>query len=371
MARHGPGHVLEFPTVSPKPSSPIIAKARRANPSRIRNWTAERVKVAAARAGFVVSRLDDESRHYVRVSHNDDIPLPPGAEATLRGDNPKLLELERAYDAFDVPATVHTQWGSAFLKRNLSMAWFRGDNAYVWQFRQLRSAARAKTYLQLLDVESRDRLGLLDKLDEDGLFGAFTFEYGDRPPASRDLIDSVNEINYLNDHIGLSEIRGLRVLDIGAGYGRLAHRMSTAFPDIAAYDCIDGVPTSTFLCDYYLKFRQVPATVRSVPITEYETLGERYDVCVNIHSFAECSLETIRWWLDRIAERDIPWLLIVPNTPPELLSTESDGSHQNFQHLVEQAGYELVDSRWTHDSDERRDLIGVYDKFFLFRRKED
>ncbi len=113
-------------------------------------------------------------------------------------------------------------------------------------------------YLALLDVESRDKLGLLGQLDEDGLFGAWTFEFGDRPPVSRDLLDSVNEINYLDTQMGLSSIENLRVLDIGAGYGRLAHRMSPALPGLAAYDCIDGVAISTFLCDYYRGFRQMP-----------------------------------------------------------------------------------------------------------------
>jgi hypothetical protein len=114
----------------------------------------------------------------------------------------------------------------------------------------------------------------------------------------------------------------------------------------------------------------VPETVRTVRLDRHQELGERYDVCVNIHSFAECSVDAIRWWMERVAEREIPWLLIVPNNPPELLSTELDGTHRDFMPLVTDAGYELVDSRWTHESDELRDLIGVYDKFYLFRRAE-
>jgi SAM-dependent methyltransferase len=268
----------------------------------------------------------------------------------------------------DVPATAHPQWTSGFLKQNLSLAWFRGDNAYVWQFRQLRSAANVRMYLALLDVESRDRLGLFKSLDEDGLFGAWTFTYGDRAPVSRDLLDSINEINYLDARMGLSTIPQLRVLDIGAGYGRLAHRMSAALPNLVAYDCIDGVAVSTFLCDYYVRFRGLPDTVRVIPITEHEKLADSYDVAVNIHSFAECSLEAIQWWMDRIAERQIEWLVIVPNVPPELLTTELDGSKKDFMPVVLNAGYELVDSRWVHESEELRTLIDTNDKFYLFRR---
>jgi hypothetical protein len=342
---------------------------RRANPALVRSWTKRQIKTAAARSGYLVTRLDDEARRYARVSHNDEVELPAGAEETLRQDNPKLVELERAYDALDIPATAHTQWRSGWLGRNLSLAWFRGDNAYVWQFRQLRSAAEARMYLTLLDVESRDRLGLLKTLDEDGRFGAWTFTYGTRPPVSRDLLDSVNEINYLDAQMGLSSIEGLRVLDIGAGYGRLAHRMSAALENLAAYDCIDGVATSTFLCDYYLDYRKVPETVRVVPLDQWESLADGYDLAVNVHSFSECSLETIRWWLGRIAERNIEWLLIVPNTPHELRSTELDGSMLDFAPEVEAAGYEQVDERPVFETDELRKLIDLHDTFHLFRRK--
>lgn len=347
-----------------------VARLKRADSQLVRQWVRQQTKTLAARAGYLVTRVDEESRRYVSVTHNTEVPLPAGAEQTLRADNPRLIELQRSYDAMNSPATSHTQWNSGFLKRNLSLAWFRGDNAYVWQFRQLRIAADARMYLTLLDVESRDKLGLLTTLSEDGLFGAWTFRYGQRPPISRDLLDSVNEINYLDEHTGLSTIEGLRVLDIGAGYGRLAHRMSTALPNLVSYDCTDGVAISTFLCEYYVKFRQLPESVRVIPAVEHERLAASYDLAVNIHSFAECSLETIQWWLDRIAERQIEWLLIVPNMPPELLSTELDGTHKDFMPAVLAAGYELVDSRWTCGSDELRALVDVHDKFYLFRRTE-
>ncbi|KAA1427474.1 putative sugar O-methyltransferase [Nocardioides antri] len=354
----------------PPSESQVLAKLKRANPSLVRSWAKRQAKAAAARSGYLVTKLDGEAQRYARVSHNDAVALPPGAEETLRQDNPRLAELQAAYDALDIPATAHTQWRQGFLKRNLSLAWFRGDNAYVWQFRQLRNAAEARMYLTLLDVESRDRLGLLKRLEEDGLFGAWTFTYGNRPPVSRDLLDSVNEISYLDAQMGLSSIDDLKVLDIGAGYGRVAHRMSAALPNLAAYDCIDGVATSTFLCDYYLDYRNVPDSVRVVPLPEYEKLSDDYDLAVNIHSFSECSLEAIEWWLDRIAERNIEWLLIVPNTPHQLLSTELDGSMKDFAPLVAAAGYEQVDERPVFENDELRALIDLHDTFHLFRRKD-
>lgn len=349
-------------------NSRSLALIRRARPATLKGWVRTRSKAALARSGYLVTRLDGESRRYVSVTHNDAEPLPAGAEQYLRADNPELAKLQDAYDALDVPAAAHTQWRQSFLRRNLSMAWFRGDNAYVWQFRHLGSGANIRTYLQLLDVQSRDDLGLFAKLAEDGLFGCWTFEYGDRAPISRDLLDSINEINYLEQMTGLATKQNLRVLDIGAGYGRLAHRMSTALPNLAAYDCIDGVATSTFLCDYYREFRGMPDSVRVVRLDEYQDLADSYDIAVNIHSFSECSLDAINWWLDRIAERDIDWLLIVPNTPEELLSTELDGSMKPFRQDVLDRGYELVDCRPIHQSDELRELIDLHDAFYLFRK---
>lgn len=348
-------------------NKPWVARAKTVTPGRLAGWTRSKAKAAAARAGYLVDRLDDDSRRYVTLTHNDSVALPAGAEQTLRRDNPDLLALERAYDELDIPATTHTQWRSSFLRKNLSMAWFRGDNAYVWQFRLLRTAADARTYLSMLDIESRDRLGLLKRLGDDGLFGAWTFTFGDRKPVSRDLLDSVNEISYLDARMGLSQIENLRVLDIGAGYGRLAHRMSEALPNLSAYDCIDGVAMSTFLCDYYTSFRGLDK-VRVVRLDEHEKLADEYDLCVNIHSWAECSHDAIRWWLDRVAERNVTWLLIVPNNPPELLSTELDGSKESFHEDVVARGYELVDSRAMYESDELRELIDLHGRFYLFRR---
>jgi hypothetical protein len=340
---------------------------RRANPGLVKAWGKRQLQTRLARAGYLVTRLDEESVRYLEPSYNGEVALPAGAEAFLQADNPRLTELRTAYEALTWPAAAPTQWNDSFLKKNLSMAWFRGDNAYVWQLRLLRGSANATTYLTLLDVQSRDRLGLLTTLEEDGLFGAWTFTFGDRPAVSRDLLDSVNEINYLDDRIGLSSMEAPSVLDIGAGYGRLAHRMSAALPHLARYDCTDGVAVSTFLCEYYLSFRKAPDSVRVVPLPQVDSLADAYTVAVNIHSFSECSLEAIRWWMDRIGERDIEWLLIVPNTPGELLSTELDGSRLDFRSDVEGAGYELVDHRPVFQTGELRDLISLDDEFFLFK----
>lgn len=349
---------------------PLIGRIKRADSGNVSQWAKTRARNAVARSGFLVRRIDEEGMRYLFPSYDEEKGLPAGAAAALSPDSPRLAELRAAYEASDSAASVPTQWSDGFLKKNLSLAWFRGDNAYVWQLRMYADSARTRTYLTLLDIESRDRLGLLNTLTEDGLFGAFTFSYGDRAPVSRDLLDSVNEINYLDEQMGLSTIEGLTVLDIGAGYGRLAHRMSTALNNLAAYDCTDAIAVSTFLCEYYTNFRGASDRVSVVPLPEVETgLRDRYDLAVNIHSFSECSHSAIQWWLGQIAKRDITWLLIVPNTPGELLSTEFDGSREDFLPDVLAAGYEIADRREVYGSPELREMIGVHDEFVLFRRR--
>jgi hypothetical protein len=61
----------------------------------------------------------------------------------------------------------------------------------------------------------QDRLDLLHKLKEDGLFGAHTFPFVDERPALK-----------------VSERPNVTFLDIGAGYGRLPYRLATALEQL-------------------------------------------------------------------------------------------------------------------------------------------
>lgn len=336
----------------------LLSGRRRA---RIDRWLAAR--------GWRVKRLRGEEKFYLMGSYNPDIPLPDGALEALGGQPEGLRRLREAYASLDVPVTRPSMWDAKQLATDLALPWFRGDNVYVWQFRQLRSEAKIRHYLSLLAIRANDHLRLFDKLDEDGLFGCWLFNYVNHPRISRDLLDSINEINFLDQHTGLSKQPGLRVLDIGAGYGRLAYRMCSALENVAVYDCVDAIPESTFLCDYYLRFRGVEKA-RAVPLHQLdEQLHDRYDIALNIHSFSECPRAATRWWLQKIAQREIPWLLIVPNTPTELLSAEADGATLDFRADVEAAGYRLHLMQPVYPDDELRELIGVQDHFLLFKRE--
>lgn len=275
--------------------------------------------------------------------------LPPGAAQALRGDNPRLLELRSRYAASGHPAAANSHWNSGFVVENVNLLNFRGDNAYLWQVRTAQQTAELCYFINTLYAERNDSAQMLSKLDEDGAFGCFTFTYDGRKPVSRDLLDSVNEINFLDQHTGLCSQPGLRMLDIGAGYGRLAHRVSAALPNLESYVCVDAVPESTFLCEYYLAFRGIPTSrARAVPLDEVETLTQEapFHVAVNIHSFTECHYAAIQFWIGLVARLNVRWLLIAPNKTTlsghDLLSIEADGTKKDFSGLISDAGYRLV-----------------------------
>lgn len=325
-----------------------------------------------ARFGFSVRRLSPQERLYFFSSYDEGSPLPASAHDILRLNNHRLQELRAAYRALNLPVCRHTIWDEKRLRKELSLPWFRGDNAYVWQFRQVRSEIRLKQYLALKYVEERDQLGLLSKLDEDGSFGCWTFRYGKRKPVSRDLLESINEINFLDRYLSVSDIADLSILDVGAGYGRLAHRMCEALPNLARYDCVDAIPESTFLCEYYLNYRSVDDRAKSVPLHELSKLAPpgAYHLAVNIHSFSECTLESVRWWLHKLQKLKVPYLLIVPNHPEKLLTSETNGSKLDFSSEMNTYGFELVRMEPVYNDDEFYDLIGVRDQFFLFRQRD-
>ncbi len=266
-------------------------------------------------------------------------PVSEADRAHLTLSNPRLQELRARYDGH--PASSHTQWQEAHLLDRLDLANFRADNHYVYQTRY--SPPPETYYLTALYARDTDALGLFNRLTEDGMFGAYTLPFENGYKISRDLLDSINEINFIHRMLNIDSHERFRLLDIGAGYGRLAYRFAES-PLGAEVTCTDAVPVSTFLCEFYLRFRGVADKARVIPLHQIEqTLcTEHFDVITNIHSFSECPLSAIEWWFQAIDKSDVVNLMIVPNASDQLLSTEGDGTHQPFLPLVEKYGWRLV-----------------------------
>ena len=319
-----------------------------------------RARVQPVRTGWDIAGVGD---------HDPRVPLPPGAEESLRPDHPCLTDLRRRYEALGPPLCTQSFWAEEYLQRDLDLRWFRGDNAYVWQTRHLGTDPALRYELFARYLATVDTRGWLGGLEEDGAFGCWTFAGPGGRPVSRDLLDSVNEMCAIDRTWGLFDGRTFEVLDIGAGYGRLAHRMAAVTGELSAYHCVDGVPESTYLCGYYLAHRGVERA-QSVPADQLDRLaGHAIDLAVNVHSFSETSVATIEAWLDLVVELDIPRLLVVPNDPDDLLSYEVDHSRREFMPSLEARGFRLRATEPVVRPDHLRRLIGLRDRFYFFERR--
>lgn len=289
------------------------------------------------------STAEQKKKNRVRKfsgGYNPDSFLPQSAENYLRYQNPRFMELKKSYESFDKSATTPLVWVDTIID-DKDLLHFRGDNAYVWQIRG-KNTQEASYGLSYYYLKSIDTLGLLDCLDEDRSFGNFVYEMDGRL-VSRDLIDSCLELNFLQRHLHIAEQKDLKILDIGAGYGRLAHRTTASIDAVADYVCTDAVPQSTFLSEYYLKYRQADKA-KVVALTEIENYlsNNRIDLAVNIHSFSECQPDAIKWWVNQLKKNNIQYLMVVPNAMSHGGTQLLTSNRISFESIITDAGYKLL-----------------------------
>ena len=322
------------------------------------------------RLGQIVGRGPAESEPDLAL-YDDSVPLPAGAAEALSPQNPRLRELRAAYAALDLPALDASRWSEDAVHSFLDLRYFRGETLITWHYRELPRVTALKYFVLARYVADRDELGLLDRLEEDGAFGCWTFDYPGYGRFSRDLLESVNEIGFLERRLGLSDHPSPAVLDVGAGYGRLAHRMACALPNLADYCCVDAVAESTFLSEYYLRHRGVvpPARVVGLDAVDGELAPAAFDLAVNVHSFSECPYAAVQWWAALLGRLEVPHLLVVPNEPADLLTLEPDGSRRDFLPALEAAGFRLEHREPVIDDPAVRELVGLEDHFHLFGRQ--
>jgi len=248
-------------------------------------------------------------------------------------------------------------WNKGFTRR-ITLENFRADNPYVWQKRAYSDIDYLFTYYQ---VKQWDKFNILHCLTEKGDFGVETvYSEEDKRLISRDILDSTLEINFLLDHIGASK---LRVLDIGAGYGRLAKRLiESGRADFVA--CVDAIPISTALSEFYLSQELLSGQVLVKELTKVETLTNlSFDVALNIHSFPEMSKEYIWFWAKFIARCNISKVFIVPNGR-ELKTNNGE----DFSWVFEQLGYSITQVRQKYVNKDA-DTKGLYPvNYFLLER---
>jgi hypothetical protein len=288
----------------------------------------------------------------------------------MRRDNPRLLELRTLYAGLDPALKTPPLWTDEYTSQT-DLSDFRGHSVWVWQRGNPNFHERAYL-LAAYYVLAYDRLGLMEKLTEDGAFGAIAYEFAGRQ-VSRDLLDSILEIDFLDRHLKIASSPPLSVLDIGAGYGRLAHRMLTALPSLGAYLCADAIPESTFVCEYYLRFRGLEGRFKIVPATEIDAalVLARTDLAINIHSFSECSLDAVEWWMARLAAHAVKYFMIVPNACGHDGRLLRNNAGADMLSLIEQSGYRLVAKEPKYSDPEVQKLALNPTWFWLFERSRE
>ena len=151
------------------------------------------------------------------------------------------------------------------------------------------------------------------RIDSDGKlrdaeYGARVVETT-RGKLTRMWLDSAVEIEFLSRH--MPEDAGGRILDIGAGYGRLAVALGSLDPD--RYVCVDPVSISTQICRTYCNIFAPKVEVPSLPdfLAIHNAGGYKFDLAINVHSWNECTREQISAWFDILDELKCPLLFTV------------------------------------------------------------
>jgi putative sugar O-methyltransferase len=116
-----------------------------------------------------------------------------------------------------------------------------------------------------------------------------------------DYIQAVYELGFINKNENIRLDR-CRILEIGAGYGRTCHTILSNH-DVEAYYVID-LENCLRLSEIYLKQVLEPerfVKIKFIPVTNFNVLQDvRFDLCINVDSFAEMDAEIVKLYLNYI-----------------------------------------------------------------------
>lgn len=221
-------------------------------------------------------------------------------------------------------------------ERNIDRERFRGHEQYLGQ--------HGYPYRAMVEyVRKTPRADWIEVLGEDDAFGCPT-EVVDGQVVSRDLLDSIVEIGFLLD-VGALPLDA-RVLDVGAGYGRLAARLVQAVERCSVW-CCDAIAVSAEVCDRYLRHRDAHprAMVVAPEALEEFSSAEPFDLAVNVHSFSECAIDEVRGWLDVLGRLGVRRLFHVPHF--EEMGSNSvergSGHGESYRPDLEARGWRLAE----------------------------
>ena len=268
----------------------------------------------------------------------------------------QILEREKYYAELmqDDPRCKLAFWTTWANDVRAALPKFRGDKIYLSQ------DLPKENYLNAYEYAVRnDALNLYSIFTDDDSYGNSGYTMCDRF-ITRDLLDSVLEINFLAKHLGWTAESSPVILDIGAGYGRFAKRVTEA--TMGECYCTDAVPLSMAICDLNTENADCVA-----PILPKEVGENDYDLAVNIHSWSESPAASVREWLKMLVAMKVPNLFLV--THPNQNNRTWDGA--DLVMLCAEYGYALkvASNKFapTHDEQNR---IFVYDAPYLLFKLE-
>ena len=232
--------------------------------------------------------------------------------------------------------------------RKIDRERFRAHGQYLWAPPEFPYEALARAVYEA-------NLGYwIDRLGEDGAFHC-PIARVDGQNVSRDLLDSIFEIHFISRYFMATNVR---ILDIGAGYGRLLHRLYQFWKLLDEHDNLtlmatDTVDVSVECCRKYLEYRKVPCTI--VHARDRFELGP-IDLAMNVHSFSECTPDEVRDWISWLAAKRVANLFIVPHpySSPEILGGN------DLKSIIESYGYRVHETWMQQPACWKRD-------FYMFR----
>jgi SAM-dependent methyltransferase len=299
--------------------------------------------------------------------------LPPGAAEYLQASNPRLAELKKQYGQLTCDGVRHSYWTQDYVSAEIPLTSFRGDPGFLWQHRDYNFPVNY--LLTYYYFQAQGKAPLLQRLTEDDLFGIYSVtinnEFLSEELLTRDRLDSVSEISFLESVLDKDALQKMHFLDIGSGYGRLAHRLMQAF-DHAKVSCVDAIAEASFLCEYYLKFRKVNDRAEMIPMAEVEGRFKdlNVDVALNIHSFSECNTTAVIWWIDLLRKHDVRYLMIVPNPSmhdrSRIYVRDMEGKPRDLVAILKERGYRLVAMKDKYQQAEVQRFAITPTHYFLF-----
>lgn len=306
--------------------------------------------------------LTESEQRYLATGHDVSVTLPSGARSMLSDANPRLVELRRNYAGLTWPDGPRHTSAPDHVSAGGVLPYFRGDNLSVPGSREHPRAMALMLYVYMRHLEEHGGGQLLSKLSEDGLFGCWTTEVEGYGKISCDLLDSVSELLFLEQQLEVLKRDGLRVVDIGAGYGRLAHRMASVHPALEDYCCVDPDPESTFLAGYYLAFRGCTPPARVVALDHIDAVFQpgAFDLAI-LHRQPKWTTQAIEWWARQLVRLEVPSVFVRVDR-----RNLAPGVDRDYPEFLRAVGYQPTVREPVIDDPAVREMVMLHDEFDLF-----